>query len=535
MLNDKDNEESKHFKLQKYNKFSVADTIETWKSQILERGGSKMLKPLCEAEPVINIPEIRALLIPGANVAANRNLDIETLALRYSNPSGTAWKRFTEQRNNIEEYKSNNAKIFGLVKKACQENVEVSNYIKQVESNTPANARHYMKGNDLIAYILANFNRESNIHRALIENEIHNLKIVRTASEFLIRLDKLILEAKRLGSTIDSDEITESLLTRNLMSHPNYVSFYQVILINNPIVPGAPNNARLNNIKLLINQYDENHRILKGNKKGETGYQMEIEKDSSNKLKSNIPEEKLKDYKCYKCGKMGHLKKDCNSSTKQIPKFNRYKHNKGTKAFKVKNYNKGCYKCGGNHKSADCNYDYKRKVNFDLNKKKREERAYISIDDIELQPEETDDSKMPRLIDDDEDEYACMLHFENEDEQSDKDMPSLIDDDSEDEYVCMLQLESEDEQSDEDMPSLIDDDSEDEYGCMLQLESEDELESDEDDNESDGYGSSSKVYSSKIADTFDDSDSKNKKRKLEDTDYAEMNRISGLIKFEQIM
>ena len=85
------------------------------------------------------------------------------------------------------------------------------------------------------------------------------------------------------------------------------------------------------------------------------------------------------------------------------------------------------------------------------------------------------------------------------------------------------------------MPSLIDDDTEDEYECMLQLENEDEPESDEDDDESDGYGSSSKVYSSKIADTFDDSDSKSKKRKLEDTDHVEMNRISGLIKFEEVI
>ena len=117
-----------------------------------------------------------------------------------------------------------------MIKKACRHDVEVSTYITQLERATPANQRHYMRGNELITYILTNFNRETNVHRALIESEIYNLKIETTASEFLSNLDKHIQEAQRLGSTIDSTVITETMLTKVLMSNPKYQSFYQVMM-----------------------------------------------------------------------------------------------------------------------------------------------------------------------------------------------------------------------------------------------------------------------------------------------------------------
>jgi hypothetical protein len=257
MMEDHD-EDYKQINLRKYDKFAVAETIETWKSQIMERGGSKMLKPLCEAEPVINEAEIRLLLTQAANAPANLNLDIETLALRFSTTSGIGWKRYSEQRIKIEEYRSNNSKIFGMVKKACRQDVEVSTYITQIERATPANQRHYMRGNELVNYILTNFNRETNVHKARIETEIYNLKIETTATEFLSKLDKHIQEAQRLGSTIDSTVITESMLTKVLISNPKYQSFYQVMIVSNPVVPGVPNNVRINNYKLMIKQFDEN-------------------------------------------------------------------------------------------------------------------------------------------------------------------------------------------------------------------------------------------------------------------------------------
>ena len=447
------NEETKQFSLRKYDKFAVADTVETWKTQILEKGGSKMLKPLCEAEPVINEAEIRLLLTQAANAPANVNLDIETLALRFSTQNGTAWKRYTEQRAKIEEYRSNNARIFSLVQKACKNDVEVSTYCKQVERATPANQRHYMRGNELVTYILANFNRETNVHRAIIESEIYNLKIETTASEFLLKLDKHIQEAQRLGSTIDSTVVTETMLTRVLMSNPRYQSFYQVMMVNNPVVPGVANNIRINNYKLMIKQFDENNRILsKGTKRQrDTGYSLESDDENTSKSKDKS------EIKCFKCNKMGHYARECDQKIKnnKNPKFN-IKNDKNKfkpKSFKVKKFNKGCYKCGGNHKSVDCNYDFKRKVKFDFNKnKKREEKAYMSIDDIELQPGE--DNYEPTSSDKDEDnqEYACML-----------------------------------------------------------VESDDEEEI-----ESDGYGSSSKVFSYSICNTNDNSNSEIGKRKIDE-------------------
>ena len=68
---------------------------------------------------------------------------------------------------------------------------------------------------------------------------------------------------------------------------------------------------------------------------------------------------------------------------------------------------------------------------------------------------------------------------------------------------------------------------------MLHFDSEDEQESDVDDDESDGYGSSSKMYSSKISETFNNSDYECKKRKFEDINCSEVNRLNGLIEFEQ--
>ena len=44
LMMEEHNEETKQINLRKYDKFAVAETIETWKSQIMERGGSKMLK-----------------------------------------------------------------------------------------------------------------------------------------------------------------------------------------------------------------------------------------------------------------------------------------------------------------------------------------------------------------------------------------------------------------------------------------------------------------------------------------------------------
>jgi hypothetical protein len=195
----------------------------------------------------------------------------------------------------------------------------------------------------------------------------------------------------------------------------------------------------------MIKQFDENQRILNKTSKRQrdTGYSLENEDENKSEIKIK---DKSK-IKCYKCNQMGHYANECTSKKSNLNSKSK------PKTYKVKKFNKGCYKCGGNHKSSECNYNFKRKVKFNFNKnKKREERAYISIDEIELQPGE--------------DNYKSTSNNEEEDDQ---------------EYACML----------------------------FESDSEEEI-------ESDGYGSSSKVFSYSVCNTDDKFNSETGKRKIDD-------------------
>ena len=222
-------------------------------------------------------------------------------------------------------------------------------------------------------------------------SEFYNLKIESTASDFITKLEKRIHEAQRLGSTIDGTEITLKLLTENLMSHSKYNRFYQEMMVSNPGVAGVPNIVKLNNYKLMIHQFDENHKFLKRfTRVKKTGYILEEEKvikDPKAKVDKNI-----KEIKCYKCGNLGHYANMCRngktSSVKLPNKMNCFKNKFKPKSYKTKGYNKGCYKCGGNHKTNECNYDFKKIVNLNLKKNKRLSKSIPVLDNIELLPNE---------------------------------------------------------------------------------------------------------------------------------------------------
>ena len=363
----------------------------------------------------IETPETANVEIDEANVEVELDdNEIEAFKEKLSETLDTmnpAFKNLNQIENKIDqdvtnENYSNNSKLhklelwrnqhmvtvdIKLTKPALKKRRKMPNYgeslIDRIEIYPKSNKRREKKIINLVKEIKrynqpvlnGNLTRKYLKLKRLINerNEFYNLKIETTASAFITKLEERIHEAQRLGSTIDGTEITLKLLTENLMSHSKYNSFYQAMMVSNPGEAGVSNIVKLNDFKSMINQFDKNNSILKRSFKGrETGYTLEEEKgfkDPKPKFSKDI-----KDIKCYKCGKIGHYSNTCKKANSSN-KVNGFKNKFKPKAYKSRGYNKGCYKCGGNHKSNECNYDFKKNANFNFNKNKKiEERAYLS-------------------------------------------------------------------------------------------------------------------------------------------------------------
>jgi hypothetical protein len=272
MLNS-EKSESKSFSLIKFDRMAVYQTVETWRSQLLEQGGADLSRPLYQIRPLINEQQIRGTLLPAGMDA---NIPIEEAVYIHSRANGLGIKLYNEQKKKLEEYDSNNSKLWGLIRKACENNLEIMNYIKNIERVVPN--RLQMDGASLVQHILNNHNRENSLHRDLIEAKIHSEKIYNSATEYIHNTEKLISEAIRMGSAMNPSEKLKSCLTKALLESDKYNNFYQTLVAsendNNDTVE-----EKVSKLKNKIFTYDVNKNLIK-----ENSYRKFHRKDHSRSL-----------------------------------------------------------------------------------------------------------------------------------------------------------------------------------------------------------------------------------------------------------
>ena len=188
----------------------------------------------------------------------------------------------------------------------------------------------------------------------------------------------------------------------------------------------------LTNIRRTADTTDE--QIVEDIK--ENFFSFDERKFNEDKLSRNRNEFNYKlnnDISFHNCGKRGHVKKDCrlpsNTSNKHRREFKRkisYKSNKiNMKNFERNKYNANdtnkfrmkCYKCGGEHRAFECNYNFKSNPIS-----KNEDKIYLNISDIEKQPGE--DSDIYELYDEEPPTHLRMLMDEEEEEYCNDDPSS---------------------------------------------------------------------------------------------------------------
>ena len=173
-----------------------------------------------------------------------------------------------------------------------------------------------MNGSSLLTYIEQHFIHENELHKDLIEIQIMNQKIKTNASDFIIEIERLIAEANRLGANINSDEKLKTCLTKALMESDKYHSFYQTLIASSSATAATPIATVVRELKSKIITFDINEATITttyGNKRkkllvltGKKNYNSKTISPNKSKANSN----KL----CKICKKRGHLARECYSN-----------------------------------------------------------------------------------------------------------------------------------------------------------------------------------------------------------------------------
>ena len=380
----------------------TAELIETWKMEI---SGLNYGKPLYEARPLIDEPSIRNLL-PAAGQNLAIPIDQAIFEFATTAASKNAQPMFAYQKKKQEEYDVSNLKIWTMIRRACNSNQQVINYIKQEEKNTPNADKLKMNGASLLVYIQTNFVKENELHKDLIEIRIMNQKIKTNASDFIIEIERLIAEAIRLGSNMNPDEKLKTCLTKALMESEKYHSFYQTLIASSTATAATPIATIVRDLKTKINTFDINEKTIGENSsKKRKIYNLNETKEKGDYSKTQV--NRNADKYCYKCGRKGHISRECYSKTKvkteierdnnkDKPRKSKAKTWKGKTKFQTKQYynanrdekNKSaklkCNKCGGDHYSNACKNSVTNHEKIGKRNNNRD-RNMIQIDEVSSQ------------------------------------------------------------------------------------------------------------------------------------------------------